>query len=347
MKRCPACSRVYDDASLRFCLDDGTELVNKPVGTDAPQTLAMPAVAENQPTIKAFQPPPPPPAPPSTVSAFKSKRQRNIIVWILVLGLGLPFIAGAVAAGWMIFHKPAVTWHLVLEVDPATPDRAAVVTQAVTILNRRLDALGLRNFEVKPYPDSSSGRIIVRLPTVSDPDRIKRIVTTLGKLELVHVISTPNPAPVQTYSTKDEALAAADDPTSRRALPYVERDDPSASSAVATRWVLVETPAIVSGSSIRDASPVEGVRDNYQIHFTLSATGAKRFAAWTGSNINQYLGIVLNDEVKSIPYIKSQISDTGQIDGRYTRQSAEDLALVLKAGALPAPLKLVEEGTIK
>ena len=60
------------------------------------------------------------------------------------------------------------------------------------------------------------------------------------------------------------------------------------------------------------------------------------------ANINQYLGVVLNDEVKSIAFIRSRISDQGEISGRFTKQSAEDLALILRSGALPAPLKIIE-----
>jgi len=81
--------------------------------------------------------------------------------------------------------------------------------------------------------------------------------------------------------------------------------------------------------------------------FTLSPSGAEKFAAWTGSHINAYIRVVLNDEVKSIAYIKSQIYDQGEISGRYTKQSAEDLALVLRSGALPARVKVIEEGPNK
>ena len=207
MKRCPTCSRVYDDVSLRFCLDDGTELVIKPLET-APQTLVMPGTPENQPTISAFQPPPPPPPPAATVSAFKSKRQRNLIVWILILGLGLPFIGGVIAAGWMVFNKQPLTWHLVLEVDSSAPDRSAAVKQTVNVIDSRLDALGLGNYEVRPEGDPANGRIVVNLPATEDPERVKRIISTWGKLELVHVVSPPSPAPAQTYSTSEEAAAS-------------------------------------------------------------------------------------------------------------------------------------------
>ena len=75
----------------------------------------------------------------------------------------------------------------------------------------------------------------------------------------------------------------------------------------------------------------------------MKKNGAEKFGAWTGANVDEYLGVVLNDEVKSIAFIKGQIFDSGEITGRFTRQSAEDLALVLKSGALPAPVTIVEE----
>ncbi|MEO6391111.1 MAG: protein translocase subunit SecD, partial [Pyrinomonadaceae bacterium] len=71
-----------------------------------------------------------------------------------------------------------------------------------------------------------------------------------------------------------------------------------------------------------------------------------KFGAWTGANLNQYMGVVLNDEVKSIAYIKSQINDSGQIDGKFTKESGDDLALTLRSGALPAPIEYQEERTV-
>ena len=348
MKRCPTCSRVYDDVSLRFCLDDGAELVNRPIESPAPQTLVMPETPENQPTIDAFQFPPPPSAPPADVSAFKNKRQRNVIVWILILGLGLPFIAGIGVAGWSVVSKRKLAWRLVLEVDPKAPDRTAAVRQTVKVIDSRLDALGLANYEIQPKGDPVNGLIEINLPATDDPERVKRIISTSGKLELVHVISPPSPAAVQTFVTREEAAAsfasAAGTEQTHRVLPYSDRDE--VNTLAAARWVVVKSPPIVVGTDLRTAAAVPdsgGGRENYSISFSLKPDGATKFGAWTGSNINEYLGVVLNDEVKSIAYIKSQIFDQGEITGRFTKQSAEDLALVLRAGALPVPVRFVEE----
>ncbi len=108
------------------------------------------------------------------------------------------------------------------------------------------------------------------------------------------------------------------------------------------------SPPIIDGSELRSADAVSRTNqgNDFQISFSLKPSGAEKFGRWTGANINQYMGVVLNDEVKSIAYIKSQITDSGEISGRFTKQSANDLALTLRSGALPAPIRYQEERTV-
>ena len=159
---------------------------------------------------------------------------------------------------------------------------------------------------------------------------------------------------MQTYDTREEAVASLGGtvPANRRVLPYAERSESttgeqsSEQAGNPRRWVVVEAPAIVDGSELRDAAAVQvstADDDDYQISFSLRPEGAEKFGDWTGAHINDYLGVVLNGEVKSIAYIKSQITDQGEISGRFTKQSAEDLALILRSGALPAPVKIIED----
>ena len=348
MKRCPTCTRVYDGDNLRFCLDDGTPLIDKTSEQPAPETLVLPVAQENQPTMTAAQSPPPAPPPvydhlPPTVAA--ARKPRNLLVWIILIALAVPFLGGAGLGAWALFHKKPLVWHLLVQVDPGAPDRAAVIRQTVDVIEKRLNSAGVSNYEVKPQ-DATSGRIAINLPKVENPDRIKQLITTLGKLELVHVISYASPAPVQTYATKGEAIASLNSsgsiPENRRVLPFTDRDDASGNKN-AQKWVVIESPAIISGNEVRTADAIQGVLEHYQIVFTLNHNGADKFGSWTAANINEYLGVALNDEVKSIAYIRSQIHDQGEITGNFTKDAAEDLALVLKAGALPAPVTLVEE----
>lgn len=346
MKRCPACSRVYDDESLRFCLDDGTNLVDKSPAEPTPATLVLPVSETPAPTMKQTQPPEVPPLHgarllPPTVAA---PRKRNVLLWIIVVALLVPFVGGAVLGGFAIFKKRALTWHLTLAVDLQAPNRDAAAKQAADVIEKRLNAFGLSGFRVSPQ---AGGLITIDLPSVTDPERVKFLISTGGKLELTHVITLSSPAPVQTYATKEQAIASLNNngtiPTNRRVLPYTERSEPGNSPSL-NKWVVVESPAIVDGTELRNASAAPSAYgDDYQIQFSLNKTGAAKFGAWTGANINEYLGVVLNDEVKSIAFIKSQIYDQGEISGRFTKQSAEDLALVLKSGTLPAKISFLEE----
>src|SRR5882762_2750103 len=353
MKLCPTCSRLYDDDHLRFCLDDGNSLVDKPAGAPAPPTLTLPASQNELHTMKqVFEP--------AAAPVYDDQRQpagpgitktRSVWPWLLGVGVLLLLASTIVLGVFVLRPKSALLWHLTLEIDPGTPDREAAVKQTVQVLENRLNAYGVSNFEVLPQGD---GRITLNLPAMNDPERLKQLIIQGGNLELVHVVSPPSPQPSQTYSTKEAAVASfagGTIPPNRHVLPYLDRDLPNSSQdPKPQKWVVVEWPPIINGSDLRDAravrSPYRG-GDNYQIQFSIKKTGAEKFGAWTGTNINEYLGIVLNHEVKSIAFIKSQITDQGEISGRFTKQSAEDLALVLRAGALPAPVKLVSETTDK
>jgi preprotein translocase subunit SecD len=230
--------------------------------------------------------------------------------------------------------------------------------QAQRIIESRLDAVGVAEPLVQRHGSQSSHQILVQMPGIQDPERVKQLLRAESKLELVHVVGPSSPAPFQTYITEDEAKASLGGtvPTNRRVLPYSERTEPTAAgSQPATdeaqkqkKWVVVEAPAVVDGSELRSASATQSRAgsDDYQIAFALKPGGADKFGSWTGANINEYMGVVLNDEVKSIAYIKSQITDQGEISGRFTKQSADDLALTLRSGALPAPIEYMEERTV-
>jgi preprotein translocase subunit SecD len=196
------------------------------------------------------------------------------------------------------------------------------------------------------------------MPGIQDPERVKELLGKPSKLELVHIVSPPSPQSTQIYNTEAEAKTSLGGtvPANRRVLPYAERDEPTAAGGQAAadaaqkpkKWVVVESPAVVDGSELRSAAAVQaqGGGDTYSISFSLKPIGAQKFGAWTAASLNEYMGVVLNDEVKSIAYIKSAISDSGEISGRFTKQSADDLALILKSGALPAGIDYMEERTV-
>jgi preprotein translocase subunit SecD len=249
-----------------------------------------------------------------------------------------------------------IVWTLPAAAQARLAEQAT--EQAQRIIESRLDAVGVAEPLVQRHGSQSSHQILVQMPGIQDPERVKQLLRAESKLELVHVVGPDNPAPFQSYNTEEEAKVSlgATVPTNRRVLPYAERNEPTTAGGQAAtdeaqkpkKWVVVESPAVVDGSELRNASATQSRAgsEDYQIAFALKPGGAEKFGAWTGANINAYMGVVLNDEVKSIAFIKSQISDQGEISGRFTKQSADDLALTLRSGALPAKIEYQEERTV-
>jgi len=252
-----------------------------------------------------------------------------------------------------------ITWSLTLAAQQLLAEQATV--QAQRIIEGRLDSFGVAEPLVQRHGRQSSHRILVQMPD-QDPERVKKLLKAESKLELVHVVSPPSPTAVQTYLTPEEAIASLGGtvPQNRRVLPYAERDEPTTAGETTNpavekpkKYVVVEVPAVVDGNELRSATAIQGSGgvNDYQISFALKPSGADKFGKWTAASINEYMGVVLGTEgggveVKSIAYIKSQINDQGEITGSFSKESAEDLALTLRSGALPAPIEYQEERTV-
>ncbi|HKR13774.1 MAG TPA: protein translocase subunit SecD [Pyrinomonadaceae bacterium] len=227
--------------------------------------------------------------------------------------------------------------------------------QALNIIDSRINALGITEPTLQTHGAQTSHQILLQMPGVQDPERVKAILQGESRLELVHIVGPPSPAPYTTYPTKEAAIQSLGGaiPANRKVLAYQERADTTDNKEQDQQkpklWVVVEVPAIINGDELRNASAVQsqgGSINDFEINFSLKKAGADKFGAWTGANVNEYMGVVLNEEVKSIAFIKSQIFDSGQITGRFTQQAAEDLALTLRSGALPAPIEYLEERTV-
>ena len=229
-------------------------------------------------------------------------------------------------------REPTSGSEFLIKVECSEADCERFVKQTIGVLRIRADALGL-SYKVEP---KGKDEIVVRIGAMQDPERIKSVLFSYNRLELLAVVSPPSPSPVQTYQTPDEAKNAVKE--GEDILPYADFREEK-------KYVIVKAKPIVANEDIRDAQAYSSDGTVYQINFSLKPDGAQRFGEWTAANINQYLAVALNREVKSIPYIKSQIRDSGQITGSYTKASAEDLALTLRSGSLPAPIKLLEEKT--
>jgi preprotein translocase subunit SecD len=249
-----------------------------------------------------------------------------------------------------------ITWEMTDAAKTGLGNRAT--EDALKIIDTRINALGVAEPTLQAHGAASSHQILLQMPGITDPERVKELLKSESRLELMKVVGPNNPSPIATYPTEEAARQSLGGtvPSNRRILPYDERDEPTAAGGAAPKagepssWVVVETPAVVDGSELRSAdastnNPAGG-DDAYQINFTLKPAGAQKFGAWTAANVGAYMAVVLNDRVQSAPFIQSQITDSGRISGNFTKDSANGLALTLRSGALPAKIVYLEERTV-
>lgn len=248
-----------------------------------------------------------------------------------------------------------MSWTMTAAAERVLADNAT--QQALNIIDRRINALGITEPTLQTHGSQSSHQILLQMPGVQDPERVKDILKAESRLELVHVIGPPSPAPPTTYPTEQDAInslnSAGTIPPNRKVLPYKKRVRPNPDGTPApeqpTQYVVVEIPGIIKGEELRTATASQsqqGSINDWEINFALNKTGADKFGAWTGAHINDYMGVNLNDTVESIAYIRSQIFDQGQITGDFAQEDAENLALTLRSGALPAAIEYLEERTV-
>lgn len=209
--------------------------------------------------------------------------------------------------------------------------RASAIEQSIEIVRRRIDETGVREPTIQRQGED---RILLQLPGVDDPERIKRLLGTTAKMTF-HLAC-------QEGSVTD-AMAGRVPPRCRLA-----RDASEVFTDGSPRMHLLQKRVMMSGESLVNAQPgTDGRTGEPVVTFRLDAAGAKRFGDVTTDNVGRVFAIVLDNEVISAPQIREPIlGGSGQISGNFTFQSANDLALLIRAGSLPAPLTILEERTV-
>ena len=217
--------------------------------------------------------------------------------------------------------------------------RDEAVNQALQTIERRVNELGVAEPIVAKH--GAFNQILVQLPGVTDVQRAKEIIRSTALLELKLVEQGPFP-------TQDAAMQAVGN-TLRPDLEILPGSQDVAATGggiPATVYYIVRRVPAVTGRDLRTARPTLDENSLPAVSFSLNQDGARRFGDFTGQNVGRGLGIVLDNRVFSAPTIQSRITDEGQITGSFTQQEAQDLSLVLRSGALPAPLDYLEERTV-
>jgi protein-export membrane protein SecD len=225
---------------------------------------------------------------------------------------------------------------------------SAAIQQSLRIVERRVNALGTTEPVIQ---QQGIDRIAVQLPGIGNPDQVKRILGTTAKLTFQLVCEEqPNsdtqnpPQDCRAYPEKDTVDAALK-------AKKAKNDDgaltPAELKALPQMWVQTSSRATVDGQELTDAQPGFDQNNRPVVTFRFNQKGALRFGNLTKDNVNKPFAILLDGVVQSAPVINEPIlGGSGQISGNFTTEETGNLSIILKSGALPAKLDIVEERTV-
>ncbi|MFZ0412107.1 MAG: protein translocase subunit SecD [Candidatus Acidiferrales bacterium] len=259
----------------------------------------------------------------ATSSAFRDLVSSQFPEWTLSAAAGEQ-------NGYLLTMQPTVIADL----------RKQTMDQSLETISRRINAMGLTEPTIA-FTGREDNEILVQLPGEGDPTRAKDVIQATGQLELTLLLDE------QTYPSEVAALAAHNGilPAGSQVLPG-KSDTPGVAGA--TVYYIVNRAPVVTGLDLKGAtvSPSTKYPGQYEVEFHLSTAAAARFGPFTETNIGRRMAIVLDNKVDSAPTINGRIEDSGVIEGNFSQQTAEDLALELRSGSLPASIRYLEERTV-
>ncbi|MCH7978551.1 MAG: protein translocase subunit SecD [Acidobacteria bacterium] len=239
---------------------------------------------------------------------------------------------------WVVRQVEPGSYEMTMLASALREIRQQALRQSIETIRNRVDSLGVSEPTIQER-GRGEYEILVQLPGVDDPDRVKAIMQTTALLEIKAVRSGP-------YPSREAALAQNSGilPTGTELLELAVGK--GGAGLDEEEWYLVARAAVVTGRDLRNARVGRDENNLPEVDFTLSSDAGVRFGNFTESNIGNLLAVVLDDRIHSVATIQSRITDSGRMTGSYTLQEANDLALVLRAGALPASMRYLEERTV-
>jgi preprotein translocase subunit SecD len=230
----------------------------------------------------------------------------------------------------LVTHDATGQFRLTLTPQAQQQEARNAVAQTIEIIRRRIDLLGTKEPDIR---QQGTNRITIEAPGESDPQKLKDVVGQTAKLTFQLVdVSIPNPD-ANTIVPPDDLV-----------LPYQEA---AGGGGAAGRYIVVKRRIAVDGGMLTHAQQGFNQDGSPVVDFRLNGAGTHRFAQVTTENVGYPFAIVLDNKVISDPKINTPIiGGSGFIEGNFTIESATQLALLLNSGALPAPLKVVQENTV-
>ncbi len=226
--------------------------------------------------------------------------------------------------------------------DEVNNIREMAINQALQTIRNRVDEFGVAE-PVIQRQGLGSNRLVVQLPGVDDPERVKNLIKNTAFLEFRLAEYPPSGgAAVDTQEILGQYGGTLPDHLEIVAQD-LRADD---GSVVGQGYYALEKRPVITGRDLKTARASLGQFQEPVVNFSLTHEGAQIFEDWTGANVGRPLAIVLDGRVQSAPTIESRISDSGVITGSFTQQEVEDLATVLRSGALPAGIEYLEQRAV-
>ncbi len=241
------------------------------------------------------------------------------------------------ATQWTLSGVNATDYRLNVKTTEAIQLRKDTVQRAIDTIEKRINGLGLAESTVQQRGRAEAdSEVMVQMPGVDDPARVKQLLSTAAVLELAEVKSGP-------HASREAAMQSGGGmlPLNSRLVPASGRGGEASGS-----YYVVSRIPVVTGRDLRNARPSRDEFGKWETDFTLSQEAARRFGQYTESNVGNRMAIILDGQVRTAPTIQSRIDDSGRITGAGTEAEAADLSLVLKSGSLPAGLKYLQETTV-
>jgi len=230
------------------------------------------------------------------------------------------------------------SWTVAMKTQNLADLKDHAVTQAIETIRNRIDQLGVNEPEIAPH-GLGKYQIIVQLPGVDDPARVKEIMQSTAMLEIKQSLGGP-------YSSQDAALQDKGGVLPPDAVLMAGKSIGSRNAEGGEAWYLISRASAVSGRDLRTAEPTTDENGQPAVRFILTSDGGRKFYSFTSAHVGDYLAVVLDNKVQEVAVIKEAIHDTGIINGRFTQQETQDLSMTLRSGALPASIKYLNEEVV-
>lgn len=239
-------------------------------------------------------------------------------------------------SGWVLTPVGSTDYRMNMRPTELLALKKDTVERSMRTIEQRINGLGLTEPVIQEHGRAEAEyEILVQLPGVDDPARVKQIMQTAALLEIQEVKDGPFSSPEQALAKHGGVL-----PLNSKLVKMAP------GRAEGESWYLLSRSPIVTGRDLRNARPGRDEFQKWEASFTLTPDAGRRFGRFTEANIGNRLAVVLDNQIRSVATIQNRIEDSGRITGLSSEQEASDLALVLRAGSLPAGIVYLEERTV-